>query len=97
MALVEQQSMIKRKTRKINKLYATTGFVIQQEGVMRMGADDKLDEALYLWFVKKRSQGIIVSGPVLCANYWNNIIITFSDICRAKNNIRTFLSFHTHL
>ena len=34
--------------------------------IMRMAADDKLDEALYLWFVQKRSQSMPVSGPVLC-------------------------------
>ena len=37
----------------------------QKRKIMRMAADDKLDEALYLWFVQKRSQGMPVSGPVL--------------------------------
>ena len=34
--------------------------------VMRLADDDKLDQALFLWFVQKRSQNLPVSGPVLC-------------------------------
>ena len=34
--------------------------------VMRLANDDKLDEAVYQWFVQKRSQDMPVSGPVLC-------------------------------
>ena len=34
--------------------------------VMRMADDEKLDEAVYLWFVQKRSQDFPVSGPILC-------------------------------
>ena len=34
--------------------------------VMRLAYDDRLDEAVYLWFTQKRSQDIPVSGPVLC-------------------------------
>ena len=34
--------------------------------VMRLVNDDKLDEAVYLWFSQKRSQDMPVSGPVLC-------------------------------
>ena len=34
--------------------------------VMRICDDDKLDEAVYLWFVQKRSQDMPVSGPILC-------------------------------
>ena len=33
--------------------------------VMRLADDDKLDEAVYLWFTQKRSQDMPVSGPVL--------------------------------
>ncbi len=33
---------------------------------MRMDKDDKLDEALNLWFVQKRHLGVPVSGPILC-------------------------------
>ena len=33
---------------------------------MRLAHDDKLDQALFLWFVQKRSQNLPVSGPVLC-------------------------------
>ena len=34
--------------------------------VMRLAKDDRLDEALYLWFIQKRSQDMPVSGPILC-------------------------------
>ena len=34
--------------------------------VMRLAKDDSLDEALYLWFIQKRSQDMPVSGPILC-------------------------------
>ena len=32
---------------------------------MRLANDEKLDEAVYLWFIQKRSLGIPVSGVVL--------------------------------
>ena len=32
---------------------------------MRLADDEKLDEALYLWFVQKRSQDMPVSGPIV--------------------------------
>ena len=38
----------------------------KQRKTMRMADDDKLDEALFLWFVQKRSQGMPISGPLLC-------------------------------
>ena len=38
----------------------------KEHKIMRMAKDDKLDEALVLWFVQKRSQGMPVSGPLLC-------------------------------
>ena len=34
--------------------------------VMRIAEDNKLDEALYLWFIQRRSQGMPISGPILC-------------------------------
>ncbi len=33
---------------------------------MRLAEDEKLDEALYLWFLQKRAQDMPVSGPMLC-------------------------------
>ena len=51
-------------------MYASTmeslSYSKKKRKIMRMAADDKLDEALYLWFVQKRSQGMPISGPVLC-------------------------------
>ena len=32
---------------------------------MRLAKEDKLEEALYMWFLQKRSQGTAVSGPLL--------------------------------
>ena len=32
---------------------------------MRLAKEDRLEEALYLWFLQKRSQGIAVNGPLL--------------------------------
>ena len=34
--------------------------------VMHLADDDKLDEAVYLWFVQKRTQDMPVSGSILC-------------------------------
>lgn len=33
---------------------------------MRKSSHEALDVALYLWFVQKRSEGIPISGPILC-------------------------------
>ena len=33
---------------------------------MRLADDDKLDEAVCLWVVQKRTQNMPVSGPILC-------------------------------
>ncbi len=38
----------------------------KQRKIMCMADDDKLDEALFLWFVQKRSQEMPISGPLLC-------------------------------
>ena len=32
---------------------------------MKMASDSLLDDALFLWFAQKRSQGIPISGPIL--------------------------------
>ena len=32
---------------------------------MYLAKDDELDQALYLWFVQKRSQNVSVSDPLL--------------------------------
>ena len=40
-------------------------FSKKNRKIMRMAADDKLDVALYLWFVQK-ARALPVSGPVLC-------------------------------
>ena len=33
---------------------------------MKTAANPGLDKALYLWFSQKRSQGLFISGPLLC-------------------------------
>ena len=35
--------------------------------VMKLGDDDKLDQAVYLWFKQKRVEGVPISGPMLSA------------------------------
>ena len=35
--------------------------------VMKLGDDDKLDQAVYLWFKQKRMEGMPISGPMLSA------------------------------
>ena len=44
------------------------GLSMSKKGrkIMRLADDDKLDEAVYLWFVQKRSKDMPVSGPILC-------------------------------
>ena len=42
---------------------------------MKLASDGRLDDALYLWFAQKRSQGIPVSDPIIMVkalelNYW---------------------------
>ena len=33
---------------------------------MHLADDDNIDEAMYLWFVQKRTQDMPFSGPILC-------------------------------
>ena len=33
--------------------------------IMRLAKDEQVEQALYLWFLQKRSQGTPVSGPML--------------------------------
>ena len=33
---------------------------------MRLAKDEKLDQALYLWFAQKRGIGMPISGTILC-------------------------------
>ena len=60
-------SDIKKSEGKIRQYVA----VLDNQGVstsrkvMRLAKEDRLEEALYLWFLQKRSQGIAVNGPLL--------------------------------
>ena len=38
---------------------------VKERKIMRLADNEKLDEAVYLWFIQKRSLGIPVSGVVL--------------------------------
>ena len=40
------------------------GASSKKRKIMCMSDDNKLDEALYLWFVQERTQDIPVSGPI---------------------------------
>ena len=60
---------IKKDEAKIRSFASTTdGMAMSKKGrkVMRLSDDDKLNEAVYQWFVQKQSQDMPVSGPVLC-------------------------------
>ena len=60
-------SDIKKSEGKIRQYVA----VLDNQGVstsrkvMRLAKEDRLEEALYLWFIQNRSQGIAVNGPLL--------------------------------
>ena len=38
---------------------------LKEHKIMRLADDEKLDKAVYLWYVQKRSQGILMIGPIL--------------------------------
>ena len=37
----------------------------KERKIMRLADDEKVDEAVYLWYIQKRSQGIPITGPIL--------------------------------
>ena len=45
------------------KMDSTEGSLKRK--TMKLASDTKLDDALYLWFAQKRSQGVPISGPIL--------------------------------
>ena len=47
------------------KMYSTEGSLKRK--TIKLASDTKLDDALYLWFAQKRSQGVPISGPILKA------------------------------
>ena len=60
---------IKKNEEKIRNFAATMDSLdmnTNKHKVMRLAYDDKLDQALFLWFVQKRSQTLPVSSPILC-------------------------------
>ena len=60
---------IKKDEAKIRSFASTMdGMAMSKKGrkVMRLSDDDKLNEAVYQWFVQKWSHDMQVSGPVLC-------------------------------
>ena len=38
---------------------------LKERKIMHLADDEKVDEAVYLWYVQKRSQGIPITGPIL--------------------------------
>ena len=59
----------KKNEEKIREFVVTTESLdvsTKKHKVMTLADDDTLDQALYLWFIQKRSQNLLVSGPVLC-------------------------------
>ena len=60
---------IKKSEDKLRAFASTMeGLAMNTKGrkVMRLADDEKLDKAVYLWFIQKRSQDMPISGPVLC-------------------------------
>ena len=60
-------SDIKRSEQNV-KEYASTldsQGVSTSRKVMQLAKEDKLEEAVYLWFIQKRSQGTAIIGPLL--------------------------------
>ena len=59
---------IKKNEAKIREFVATMNSLsvsVKERKIMRLADDEKLDEAVYLWFIQKRSLGIPVSGVIL--------------------------------
>ena len=54
-----------RLTRFAAKMDSTEGSMKRK--TMKMASDTRLDDAVFLWFAQKRSQGVPVSGPILMA------------------------------
>lgn len=48
-----------------SQMEATDGRAKKRK-TMRKAANEALDTALYLWFAQKRSEGIPISGPIIC-------------------------------
>ena len=59
---------LKKNESKLHEFVSTAESqgVSSSRKIMRLAKDEKLEEALYIWFVQKRSQGTPVSGPLLC-------------------------------
>ena len=38
----------------------------KQAKVMKVSDDQRLDQAVFLWFRQKRSEGVQISGPLSC-------------------------------
>ena len=59
---------IKKNEAKIREFVATMDSLsmsVKERKIMRLADDEKLDEAVYLCFIQKRSLGIPVSGVIL--------------------------------
>ena len=53
---------IKKNQHKLQKFaFSMESFSVDTRKIMRLAEDEELDQALYLWFVQKRSQNIPVS------------------------------------
>ena len=73
--------------------------------VMQLAKEDKLEEALYLWLIQKRSQGTAISGPLLAekASELHQKMELDSEVLQASQNKRivsprreTFCRFHCY-
>ena len=56
---------LKKNKDKIRSFVALMKNLSVPRTIMRLAENEKVDEALYLWYTQKRSQGIPVTGPIL--------------------------------
>ena len=47
--------------------------------IQKLGDDQQLDQAVYLWYEQKRMEGVLVSKLILCEN-----VVEFSKILNGE-------------
>ena len=58
---------IKKSREKLLDFQETESMGMKREAkTMKLSSHENLDKALYLWFTQKRTEGVPVSGPLLC-------------------------------
>lgn len=63
-------------------------MAVHQEKIMRRPENEKVDSAVYTWFLQKHSQGQQILGSILCKKEW-----MFNETMRADSMFRPSLSW----